>query len=225
MNEMNNIVIELENVTKTYDIGETKLEVLKGVSLKVAQNEFIALMGPSGSGKSTCLSIMGCLDVPSSGSIKLDGTEIGKLNDTQLAHVRNKKIGFVFQMFNLLPRATAIENVELPLLYAGAKNKKAKAKSSLEMVGLSHRLHHRPNELSGGEQQRIAIARAIVNEPEIILADEPTGNLDSRSGEEIMKIFKILHEQGITIVMVTHSAEIAGYAQRTLHFKDGLIVQ
>ncbi len=220
----NKIAIELENVYKTYDMGKIKVEVLKGVSFKVEHNEFLALMGPSGSGKSTCLNIIGCLDTPTKGVVKLQNIEVSKLDDNQLSSIRNKKIGFVFQMFNLLPRATAIENVELPLLYSGVKGMKLKAKSAIEMVGLGHRLNHRPNELSGGEQQRIAIARAIVTEPDIIIADEPTGNLDSRSGEEVLNIFKLLKQQGKTIVLVTHSTEIASYAQRVLKFKDGQII-
>jgi len=216
-------VIKLVDVSKIYDTGSVKIEALRGISLTVKQGEFVALMGPSGSGKSTCLNILGCLDQCTSGTYLLDLIETNRMNDDQLAKIRNKKLGFVFQMFNLLPRMTAVKNVELPLLYAGVRHRQHLSETALASVGLVNRLHHRPNELSGGEQQRVAIARAIVNQPEIILADEPTGNLDSRAGHEIMKIFEILNQQGITIVMVTHDQDIARYAHRIIRFKDGRI--
>jgi putative ABC transport system ATP-binding protein len=216
-------MIELQEITKVYMMGETEVRALCGVNLCIEAGEWTAIMGPSGSGKSTLMNIIGCLDQPTFGSYRLDGIEVAKMNDQGLAAVRNRKIGFIFQTFNLLPRTTALDNVELPMVYAGRNGRRARAVEALERVGLGDRMHHRPNELSGGQQQRVAIARALVNDPAIILADEPTGNLDSKSGAEIIEILHQLHEQGLTIVMVSHDAEIAHESERIVHIHDGEI--
>jgi len=217
-------VIELVDITKTYLTGEIEFKALKNVNLTVNEGDFLAIMGPSGSGKSTCMNILGCLDRPTSGIYLLDEKEVSKLSDSELAEVRNKKIGFVFQTFNLLPRTDAIRNVELPLIYSGAKNRKELAMKALDMVGLSDKYKNKPNELSGGQQQRVAIARALVTNPSLVLADEPTGNLDTKSGEEIMKIFIKLNQEGKTVVLITHEPDIAAFAKKTVHFKDGEII-
>ncbi len=218
-------MIELDNVYKIYRMGDSAVHALDGVSLKIEAGEWVAIMGPSGSGKSTLMNVIGCLDQPTSGSYRLDGVEVARMNDRDLARVRNRKIGFVFQTFNLLPRTTALANVELPLIYAGVRDRRRRAIEALERVGLGDRLHHRPNELSGGQQQRVAIARALVTHPTIILADEPTGNLDSKSGAEIMELFHQLHlQQGLTIVMVTHDPDIAAQCERVVHIRDGKII-
>jgi len=217
-------VIELQNITKTYLTGDIEFSALKNVNLTVEEGDFLAIMGPSGSGKSTCMNILGCLDRPTKGTYLLDGKEVSKLSDSELAEVRNKKIGFVFQTFNLLPRTDSIRNVELPLIYSGAKNRRQLAMKALDMVGLSDKYKNKPNELSGGQQQRVAIARALITNPSLVLADEPTGNLDTKSGEEIMKIFVKLNQEGKTVVLITHETDIAAYAKKTIHFRDGEII-
>jgi putative ABC transport system ATP-binding protein len=218
-------IIELDNIQKSYYLGKQELKVLKGISLQVFKNEYVALMGPSGSGKSTLMNIVGCLDSPTAGHYILNGEDVSKMQDDDLADVRNKEIGFVFQQFNLLPRLTAVENVALPLIYNGTP-KKIRNELALEMldrVGLSDRSHHKPNELSGGQNQRVAIARALVNNPSIILADEPTGNLDSKTSAEIMHIFDKIQLEGNTVILVTHEEDIAEYAHRIIRLKDGVI--
>jgi len=220
-------MIEVEKLVKTYKVGDSDVHALDGVSLKINDGEMVAIMGPSGSGKSTLLAILGCLDTPTSGTYRIDDKEADKLNENQLANLRAHKIGFVFQMFNLLPRTSAIENVELPLIYDGVtpRQRTEKAMDALQVVGLQDRMHHHPNQLSGGQQQRVAIARALVNEPAILLADEPTGNLDSKSGVEIISLFQRLHkERHLTVVYVTHDPFIARHTERIIHLRDGKIV-
>jgi len=218
-------VIRINQLEKTYYLEKVKVEALRGVSFEINTGEFVSIMGPSGSGKSTLMHIIGCLDYPTGGKYFLSGQDVSKLNDNQLALFRNQKIGFVFQQFNLLPKVNILRNVELPLTYNNtqSKNKKQLAIQALREVGLGDRLKHRPNEISGGQKQRVAIARALVNHPSIILADEPTGNLDSKTGQDIMKMIKKLHDDGNTIILVTHESEIAQYSQRILHLKDGVI--
>ena len=220
-------MIDLHDVKKNYHLGEVFIPVLKGITLTIAQGEFTAIMGPSGSGKSTLLNIIGCLDTLNEGAYHLAGTAIEHASDDALANIRNRQIGFVFQLFNLIPRINALRNVELPLVYAGlpAAERRRRALTALDNVGLADRAMHSPAQLSGGQQQRVAIARALVNEPDILIADEPTGSLDSVAGEEIMRLFSRLHESGKTVVMVTHEAEIAAYAQRVIRLRDGLVEQ
>ncbi|MBC8205228.1 ABC transporter ATP-binding protein [bacterium] len=220
-------MIEVKDLTKTYQVGQVEVKALRGIDMTVMPNEYTAIMGPSGSGKSTLMNIIGCLDTPSGGIYRLHGVNVEDMNDNQLAETRNREIGFVFQTFNLLPRSTALQNVELPLIYNGtpARQRKERSKYTLEIVGLADRMHHKPNELSGGQRQRVAIARALVNNPAIILADEPTGNLDSATGEEIMQIFDKLHQEGNTIILITHEEYIADRAKRIIRLLDGKIEQ
>ncbi|GIO01285.1 macrolide ABC transporter ATP-binding protein [Brevibacillus halotolerans] len=219
-------VIRIADVKKKYVIGDQEIHALRGVNLSIKEGDFVAIMGPSGSGKSTMMNMIGCLDLPSSGTFYLDGYPVSEAEDEELAKIRNQKIGFVFQNFNLIPRTPAVENVELPLLYAGveAKQRRQRAIDSLHRVGLGNRLYNKPNELSGGQQQRVSIARALVNEPVIILADEPTGALDTKTSQEIMGIFQRLNNEGKTVILVTHESDIAEYAKRVIHFRDGQIV-
>ena len=218
-------LIETVDLWKTYIMGSEEIHALRGVSIQIERGEYVAIMGPSGSGKSTLMNLIGCLDTPTKGSYLLNGKQVGQMNDNELARIRNEEIGFVFQTFNLLPRASALHNVELPLVYAAvpAKDRQVRAKAALDKVELSGRMTHRPNELSGGQRQRVAIARALVNNPSILLADEPTGNLDSKTGNEIMALFAKLHSAGNTIILVTHEADIAAYARRAIHLRDGQI--
>jgi putative ABC transport system ATP-binding protein len=219
-------VIKLRNIVKTYDMGEAEeVHALRGVSLAITTNEYVAIMGPSGSGKSTLMNIIGCLDTPTSGLYEFNGMNVSEMNDNELAKIRNTRIGFVFQTFNLLPRSDALHNVELPLIYAGVPSgeRKQRARETLESVQLGDRIHHKPNELSGGQRQRVAIARALVTVPSIILADEPTGNLDSKTGEEIMQLMDQLHRKGNTIILVTHEADIAEHAHRVVRLRDGAV--
>ncbi|PYS55463.1 MAG: macrolide ABC transporter ATP-binding protein [Acidobacteria bacterium] len=219
------VLIRTEDLWKTYEMGSTAVHALQGVTFEIRRNEYVAIMGPSGSGKSTLMNLIGCLDTPSKGRYWLNGSLVSEMDDDELAHIRNKEIGFVFQTFNLLPRASALHNVELPLIYSGmpSKERAVCARKSLAMVELSDRIHHKPNELSGGQRQRVAIARALVNSPSIILADEPTGNLDSQTGIEIMKLFDKLHSENNTVILVTHERDIAAYAHRIISIRDGKI--
>lgn len=219
------LVIEIDGVTKLYKMGSETIHALRGVSLKIHRNEYLAVMGPSGSGKSTLMNMLGCLDTPTTGHYEFNGKNVAQMIDDELADIRNREIGFVFQTFNLLPRSNALHNVELPLIYAGmsARDRQVRAAQALESVGLGHRMHHKPNELSGGQRQRVAIARALVNSPSIILADEPTGNLDSKTGVEIMALFEQLYAEGNTLIVVTHEEDIARHARRVVRLRDGLI--
>lgn len=220
-------MIQISNMCKVYEMGENSIYALNRVSLNILKHEFVAIVGPSGSGKSTLMNMLGCLDVPTSGNYVLDGSEVSKMRDNQLAEIRNKKIGFIFQGFNLLKKLTAVENVELPLIYQGVGHRERHRRSieALETVGLGDRTHHTPNELSGGQQQRVAIARALVSNPPLILADEPTGNLDTKSGTDIMNVLHILHEKGNTIVLITHDNHIAEQAKRIIKIQDGMIIE
>ncbi len=222
---MNDLVIQIRDLTRIYDMGAEQVHALRGVSLEIRRNEYVAIMGPSGSGKSTLMNVIGCLETPTAGEYWLNGQEVSRMPDDALARVRNREIGFVFQTFNLLPRASALQNVELPLVYAGvpARARRERARAALERVALGDRMDHRPNELSGGQRQRVAIARALVNDPAILLADEPTGNLDSHTSEEIMRVFERLHAQGQTVIMVTHEADIAAHAHRVVVLRDGSV--
>ena len=219
------VVIDIENITKDYVMGEEIVRALRGVSLQIRRNEYLAVMGPSGSGKSTLMNMLGCLDTPTSGRYEFNGRNVKEMDDDELAAIRNREIGFVFQTFNLLPRATSLRNVELPLIYAGMdpESREERATQTLTDVGLGDRIQHKPNELSGGQRQRVAIARALVNNPSIILADEPTGNLDSKTGEEIMVLLEDLYQRGNTIILVTHERDVAAHARRTIHLRDGVI--
>jgi putative ABC transport system ATP-binding protein len=216
-------IIQLKNITKIYQVGEEKVHALDGVSIQIQKNEYVAIMGPSGSGKSTLMNIIGCLDTPTSGLYELNNTNVSDMNDNQLAKIRNKEIGFVFQTFNLLARSDVLHNVELPLIYGGVSSmeRKKMARAAIERVGLTDRIHHKPNELSGGQRQRVSIARALVTQPSILLADEPTGNLDTKTGDEIMMLFDILHKEGNTIILVTHEEDIALHAHRRIRLRDG----
>jgi putative ABC transport system ATP-binding protein len=222
---MSDLVIQIRDLTRVYEMGAETVHALRGVTLAIRRNEYVAIMGPSGSGKSTLMNLIGCLDTPTSGEYWLNGQEVSRMRDDALARVRNREIGFVFQTFNLLPRASALQNVELPLVYGGVntRERRRRATEALDRVGLKDRMGHRPNELSGGQRQRVAIARALVNSPAILLADEPTGNLDSATSEEIMRVFEALHRQGQTVIMVTHEADIAAHAERIVVLRDGRV--
>ncbi len=219
-------MIDIKNITKTYDMGSVQVQVLRGITLHVVEGEFLSIIGPSGSGKSTLMNMIGCLDTPTTGEYYLDGKEISTYNEKQLSKIRNQKIGFIFQKFNLLPKLSALENVELPLIYRGMNSKERRQRSieALEKVGLSDRMNHKPTELSGGQQQRVAIARALAGDPPVLLADEPTGNLDSKSGSDVMNLIRELSNEGKTIVLITHDIEVAQAAQRTITIKDGLLL-
>lgn len=221
-----NLVVRLTDVKRVYQMGKVEVRALNGINLRIERGEFVSIMGPSGCGKSTLMHILGCLDRPTSGDVKLDEVDVDEMDDNELAEIRNKKVGFVFQTFNLLPKLNAVENVELPLIYAGMdlERRRKKAIELLETVGLKERIYHKPSELSGGQSQRVAIARSLVNDPAILLADEPTGNLDSKSGDEIIHLFTELNQRGITLIIVTHDPDIASHSKRIVHLKDGLIV-